>query len=253
MHPASHSTKYFQPLFWSLSTSPFLTLGIDFFLSSPGDMILAFCLSVLVGLLLGALVYVLLTWASRRRATARITRRSKKRSGTSQTNNPLSSQMGLYRSTFLSVYRQPSLEPVGPLGSKPGLETSTFRPLPKRSRAALDMGEDTQVTMPEDTAASNSLDSASLMPNKRHSFWLGGNGLKGFLPSQTPPPAYDSVIHAFEETCTWICLHKQNKNWKRKNSVGLKTFCLSSALYKGQRSLHIERSDHLWSFSMQSS
>lgn len=182
--------------------------ALIFFLSSLGDMILAFCLSVLVGLLLGALVYVLLTWASRRRATARITRRSKKRSGASQTNNPLSSQMGLYRSTFLSVYRQPSLEPVGPLGSKPGLETSTFRPLPKRSRAALDMGEDTQVTMPEDTAASNSSDSASLMPNKRHSFWLGGNGLKGFLPSQTPPPAYDSVIHAFEETCTWICPHK---------------------------------------------
>lgn len=167
-----------------------------------GDMILAFCLSVLVGLLLGALVYVLLTWASRRRATARITRRSKKKSGTSQAQTPMTSQLGLYRSTFLSVYRQPSLEPVGLLGSKPGAETSTFRPLPKRSRAALEIGDDTQVTMPEDTAASNSSDSASLVPNKRHSFWLGGNGLKGFLPSQTPPPAYDSVIHAFEETCT---------------------------------------------------
>lgn len=163
-------------------------------------MILAFWLSVLVGLLLGALFFILLTWVSRRRATAMITRRSKKRSGTSQINN--SNQLGLYRSTFLSVYRQPSLEPVGPLGSKPGLETSTFRPLPKRSRAALDMGEDTQVTTSEDTAASNLSDSPSLVTNKRHSFWLGGNGLKGFLPSQTPPPAYDSVIHAFEETCT---------------------------------------------------
>ncbi|XP_076013665.1 myc target protein 1 homolog [Genypterus blacodes] len=159
-----------------------------------GDMILAFCLSVLVGLLLGALIYVLLTWASRRRATARITRRSKNKSGTSQTPNP----MGLYRSTFLSVYRQPSLEPVGPLGSKPSTEASTFRPL--RSRAGADtqeMGADTEITMPDDTAASTSSDSASLVPNKRHSFWLGSNGLKGFLP-----PAYDSVIHAFEETCT---------------------------------------------------
>ncbi|XP_068577813.1 myc target protein 1 homolog [Cebidichthys violaceus] len=165
-----------------------------------GDMILAFCLSVLVGLLLGALVYVLLTWASRRQATARITRRSKKRSSTSQT--AMGNQLGLYRSTFLSVYRQPSLEPVGPLGSKPGVEASTFRPVPKRSRAGLEMAEDTLITMPEDTATSNSSDSAALVPNKRHSFWLGGNGLKGFLPSQTPPPAYDSVIHAFEETCT---------------------------------------------------
>ncbi|CAG13183.1 unnamed protein product [Tetraodon nigroviridis] len=167
-----------------------------------GDMILAFCLSMLVGLLLGALVYVLLTWASRRRATAMITRRSKKRPRASQTNSPLGGQIGLYRSTFLSVYRQPSLEPVGPLGSKPNLETSTFRPASKRSRAPLDMGEDTQVNVAEDPAASNVSDSESLVPNKRHSFWLGSNGLKGFLTSATPPPAYDSVIHAFEETCT---------------------------------------------------
>ncbi|XP_068195175.1 myc target protein 1 homolog [Antennarius striatus] len=179
-------------------THPLLEILKSF---NHGDMILAFCLSVLVGLLLGALVYVLLTWASRRQATARITRRSKKRSGRSQTHDLLGNQMGLYRSTFLSVYRQPSLEPVGPLGSKPGLETSTFRPTPKRSRAGLDMGEDTQVAPPDDTAASNS-DSTSLVPNKRHSFWLGNNGLKGFLPSQTPPPAYDSIIRAFEETCT---------------------------------------------------
>lgn len=163
-------------------------------------MILAFCLSVLVGLLLGALIYVLLTWVSRRRATAMITRRSKKKSRPSQ--NAMSNQIGLYRSTFLSVYRQPSLEPVGPLGLKPGADTSTFRPLPKRSRAGLEMVEDTELAMPEDTTASNSSESVSLVPNKRHSFWLGNNGLKGFFPSQTPPPAYNSVIHAFQETCT---------------------------------------------------
>ncbi|MEQ2246928.1 hypothetical protein ILYODFUR_004157 [Ilyodon furcidens] len=179
-------------------TNPFLEILKSFNL---GDMILAFCLSILVGLLLGALIYVLLTWASRRRATARITRRSKKKSGNLQ-SDPTGSQFGLYRSTFLSVYRQPSLEPVGPLGSKPGAETSTFRPLPKKSRPSLDMGDDTRATMSEDTVAMDSSDSASLVPNKRNSFWLGGNGLKGFLPSHTPPPAYDSVIHAFEETCT---------------------------------------------------
>ncbi|KAM3871427.1 myc target protein 1 homolog [Diretmus argenteus] len=167
-----------------------------------GNLILAFCLSVLVGLLLGALIYVLLTWASRRRASASITTRSKKRSGTSQTRNNMNNQLGLYRSTFLNVYRQPSVEPVGPLGSKPSAEASTFRPHPKGSRAGLEVAADTEVTMSQDTAASNPSESESLVPNKRHSFWLGGNGLKGFLPSQTPPPAYDSVIHAFQETCT---------------------------------------------------
>lgn len=201
-------------------------------------MILAFCLSVLVGLLLGALIYVLLTWASRRRDTARITRHSKKKSGASQTNDATSSQLGLYRSTFLSVYRQPSLEPVGPLGSKPGAETSTFRPLPKKSRPALDMGDDTQVS--EDAAPSNSSDSASLVSNKRHSFWLGNNGLKGFLPSQTPPPAYDTVIHAFEETCTWKSPHKYNKNWS--SSVDNNRLSGFALFLKGQLSVH----DSLW-------
>ncbi|XP_077395795.1 myc target protein 1 homolog isoform X3 [Festucalex cinctus] len=160
-------------------------------------MILAFCLSVLVGLLLGALVYVLLTWASRRRATARITRRPRKKRGKSPRSQiSPDGQLGLYRSTFLGVYRQPSLEPVGPLGSKPGPETSTFRPLARKG--SLEMGEDTRVSPPEDSA-----DSAALVvPGKRNSFWLGGNGLKGFLPSQTPPPAYNSIIHAFQESCT---------------------------------------------------
>ncbi|KAM9355537.1 myc target protein 1 homolog [Pholidichthys leucotaenia] len=180
-------------------TDPLLEIFRSFNL---GDMILAFCLSVLVGLLLGALIYVLLTWASRRRATARITRRSKRKSGRPQTNDPMSCQLGLYRSTFLSVYRQPSLEPVGPLGSKPGSETSTFRPLSKKTRPGLDMGDDTQLNESEDATPSNTSDSTSLVSSKRHSFWLGSNGLKGFLPTQTPPPAYDSVIHAFEETCT---------------------------------------------------
>lgn len=147
-------------------------------------MILAFCLSVLVGLLLGALVYILLTWVSRGRATARIT---------SQTHDLRDSQLGLYRSTFLGVYRQPSLEPVGPLRSKPLAETSTFRPMPQKSRPVLNLLNDAEVTMSEDTVASDSSDSASLVLNNRHSFWLGSNTLKGFLPSQ-PPPAYNSCI-----------------------------------------------------------
>ncbi|XP_049596407.1 myc target protein 1 homolog [Syngnathus scovelli] len=174
-------------------TDPFLEILRSF---NTGDMILAFCLSVLVGLLLGALVYVLLTWASRRRATARITRRSRKKAGrSSHSQIPADGQLGLYRSTFLSVYRQPSLEPVGPVGSKLGPETSTFRPMPRKG--SLEMAEDTRASPAEDTT-----DSAALVPDKRHSFWLGGNGLKGFLPSQTPPPAYNSIIHAFQESCT---------------------------------------------------
>jgi len=176
--------------------------------------VLAFCLSILVGLVLGALVYVLLTWASRRRrASAIITRH---RSNKSRALGAGGGQLGLYRSTFLSVYRQPSVEPVGPLGSKPGAEASTFRPLARGRRRQEKEGHVDDILLqdtlrfsvpPQDTAScsdsSAASDSAALVPNKRNSFWLGGNGLKGFLPpSQTPPPAYNSVIHAFQETPT---------------------------------------------------
>ncbi|XP_067099769.1 myc target protein 1 homolog [Osmerus mordax] len=180
-----------------------------------GDLVLAFCLSMLVGLLIGALIYILLTWMSRRRASARITQRPKQqRSGATRSHN---NRMGLYRSTMferrsdnnvgpgvLSLYRQPSVEPVGPLGSKPSYQASTFRPAPKGSRG-LGSGDDNQATLPHDTVVANSEDStltASLVPGKRNSFWLGNKGLRGFLPSQAPPPAYDSVILAFQETCT---------------------------------------------------
>ncbi|RVE57611.1 hypothetical protein OJAV_G00218010 [Oryzias javanicus] len=161
-----------------------------------GDLLLAFSLSVLVGLLLGALVYVLLTWASRRRASARITGRSQRKSPRACV--PPSSQLGLYRSTFLSVYRQPSLEPVGQLGSKPRPEASTFRPPPSKKKPPLDPEEDARENPSEETSNS---DFESLVPNKRHSFWLGGNGLKGFLPLNAPP-AYDTALHPFAETST---------------------------------------------------
>ncbi|CAB1331259.1 unnamed protein product [Coregonus sp. 'balchen'] len=197
-------------------------------MEAAGNLVLAFCLSMLMGLLFGALIYILLTWLSRRRASTRITRRPKQqhRSATSQhLYNPMANRLGLYRSTvfdrrsdnslggggILSLYRQPSVEPVGPLGKKTSSGASTFRPVPKGSRMGQGDGAEgdtnNQDTLPlHDTTATNSsaVDTASLMPAQpqRNSFWLGNSSLKGFLPTQTPPPTYDSVINAFQETCT---------------------------------------------------
>ncbi|KAM6960936.1 myc target protein 1 homolog [Aplochiton taeniatus] len=186
-------------------TNPFLEILKTFDL---GNLILAFCLSMVVGLLIGALIYILLTWLSRRRASARITRPTKQWSGSSRKQNPMHNRSGLYRhsdNAMITVYRQPSVEPVGPIGCKPSSEASTFRPLPKGRKAGQESGPDRKASLPNDTMASNSSDStsaASLVAGKRNSFWLGNNGLKGFLPMQTPPPTYNSVIHDFEETCT---------------------------------------------------
>ncbi|KAL0969783.1 hypothetical protein UPYG_G00232230 [Umbra pygmaea] len=200
-------------------TNPFQEILKSFGIA---NLILAFCLSMLVGLIIGALIYILLTWLSRRRASARITRRPKKhhRTATSQrSHNPVANRLELYRTTvfdrrsdnnlgggILNLCRQPSVEPVGPLGKKPSSGSSTFRPISKSGR----MGEgdsNNQDVLPlhDPTASSSSAsDTACLMPGQpqRNSFWLGNSSLKGFLPTQTPPPTYDSVIHAFQETCT---------------------------------------------------
>ncbi|KAJ7990815.1 hypothetical protein DPEC_G00290830 [Dallia pectoralis] len=198
-------------------TNPFLEILKSFGIA---NLVLAFCLSVLVGLIIGALIYILLTWLSRRRASARITRRPKKELRTFKSaQNPMANRFGLYRSTvfdrrsdnsldggILSLCRQPSVEPVGPLGQKPSSGASTFRPASKCRR--IDQGEggtNNQDMLPlNDTTAAHSYtsDTASLMQPQRNSFWLGNSSLKGFLPTQTPPPTYDSVIHAFQETRT---------------------------------------------------
>ncbi|XP_010876805.1 myc target protein 1 homolog [Esox lucius] len=200
-------------------TNPFLEILKSFGIA---NLALAFCLSMLVGLIIGALIYILFTWLSRRKASARITRRPKKqlRSATSKSShNPMANRLGLYRSTMfdrrsdnsleggiLSLYRQPSVEPVGPLGKKPISGASTFRPVPKSSRMdPSEGGTNNQdiLSLHDNTATSSSAsDTASLMQPQRNSFWLGNSSLKGFLPTQTPPPTYDSVIHAFQETRT---------------------------------------------------
>ncbi|XP_030625076.1 myc target protein 1 homolog [Chanos chanos] len=173
------------------------------------ELILAFCLSILVGLLLGILVFILLTWMSRQRASLRITRRSKQASRTKNSNNSLN--LGLYRSNgfsrnsdslgspVLNLHRQTSIDPADPLGRTPSFQASTFRPLHKNNKTKSDENDDGN----KRSSPSNvnmAMDPFDSVPAE--SFWLGKGSLRGFLPKQTPPPAYDSVIHMFQETST---------------------------------------------------
>ncbi|XP_077476658.1 myc target protein 1 homolog [Stigmatopora argus] len=146
-------------------TQPLLEIFKSF---HAGDLILAFCLSALAGLILGALLYVLLTWASRRREARR-----SRRSRVLPEQEPEADRV-----TFIGVYRRPSPEP--PPDGKADSRTSTFRP-PSRKNAPAE-------------------DSSDSVADKRRSFWLGGNGLRGFLPSQTPPPTYNSVVQDDRES-----------------------------------------------------
>uniref|UniRef100_A0A3Q3FJR4 Myc target 1a n=1 Tax=Labrus bergylta TaxID=56723 RepID=A0A3Q3FJR4_9LABR len=154
-------------------------------------LIIAFCVSMAVGLVLGALVYVILTWMSRRRA-ALYDRRS---------NNSLVS-------AAFSFHRQTSSpDQFDPLGHKSSFRASTFHPLLQCSQIAREAEEGSQTTLPRTPTLTTSTGSAqtaaqqAASPPRPESFW-GNNGLRGSNATQTPPPAYESIIRAYQETCT---------------------------------------------------
>ncbi|CAG5927998.1 unnamed protein product [Menidia menidia] len=180
-------------------------------------LIIAFCVSVAVGLLLGALVYVILTWMSRRKAgSASITRRPPRQSHTASRTRPGFNRNSSYDrrsnnsliSAAFSFHRQTSTpDQFDPLGHKSSFRASTFHPLIQCSQIAREAEEGSQTTLPRTPTLTMSAGSAhttaqaGATPTRPDSLW-GNNGLRGFNATQTPPPAYESIIRAYQETCT---------------------------------------------------
>lgn len=164
------------------------------------EVILAFCLSMLVGLLIGILIFIFMTWISRRRTSVKISSKSDHSSsvdGSHCQQDPKTtdgfnlSGDNTGRAT-LKVKRETSIDPNELLGHSFSYQSSTFRPLKKKRN-----GE------PEDEKQRALLDSTLTdlyTLDQSESFWLGKGSLRGFLPKQTPPPAYNSVMHIFQET-----------------------------------------------------
>ncbi|KAK2843482.1 hypothetical protein Q7C36_011697 [Tachysurus vachellii] len=173
------------------------------------ELILAFCLSMLIGLLIGILIFILLTWISRQRASVRISTRRNPSSEDAGFHNP-HSQLGSYRSNgfnlnsdstraVINLKRQTSVDPNEILGRSPSFQASTFRP--PRKKCSDEKEDENQSALLPDTIGTDSVKDPYNM-GQSESFWLGKGSLRGFLPTQTPPPAYDSVIHIFQETYT---------------------------------------------------
>lgn len=170
-----------------------------------------------VGLVLGALVYIILTWMSRRRAgSARITRRPPRRSRASPRNRPgfdrnssydRRSNNSLVSAAFSFHRHTSSLDPLDPAGLKPTFRPSTFHPLLQCSQIAREAEEGSQTTLPRTPTLTMSTGSAqtavctAATPPRPESFW-GNNGPRGLHAAQNPPPAYESIIRAYQETCT---------------------------------------------------
>ncbi|KAM9355489.1 myc target protein 1 homolog [Pholidichthys leucotaenia] len=193
-------------------------LALEIFQSFDAvPLIIAFCVSVAVGLLLGALVYVVMTWLSRRKAgSASITRRPPRHSHMSNRNRPGFNRNSSYDrrsnnslvSAAFSFHRQASTpDQLDPVGHKSSFRASTFHPLLQCSQIAREAEEGSQTTLPRTpilTMSSGSAQTATqpaATPPSPKSFW-GNNGLRGFNATQTPPPAYDSIIRAYQETRT---------------------------------------------------
>ncbi|XP_064190508.1 myc target protein 1 homolog [Anguilla rostrata] len=156
------------------------------------SLILAFCLSMLVGLLMGALIYIFLTWLSRRKASARITRRSR----ASSTSSPPHNRFGLFRhSGAFGFYRESSLDPSESPGHKP-----LFRATPYHPPLAIDQAEgDDGAPAASPTATASA--PARVPPVRLSSFRSDRDPPRGPRAVQTPPPPYESVLLAFEEAC----------------------------------------------------
>ncbi|KAG7328384.1 hypothetical protein KOW79_008328 [Hemibagrus wyckioides] len=173
------------------------------------ELILAFCLSMLIGLLIGILIFILLTWISRHRASVRISTRPNPSSESDGLRIP-HGQLGIYRSNgfnlnsdstraVLNLQRQTSVDPNEILGRSPSFQASTFRP-PRKKRNDEKEDENERALLHDTNGTDSVTDPYNI--GLSESFWLGKGSLRGFLPTQTPPPAYDSVIHIFQETHT---------------------------------------------------
>ncbi|XP_023662659.2 myc target protein 1 homolog [Paramormyrops kingsleyae] len=177
-----------------------------YFPKSPftDKLILAFCLSILIGFLLGGLIYVFMTWMSRRRASVRITRRPARQSR-SLGHSLLHSRPAFARtsgydrrsnnslaSAAFSFHRQTSLEQADPLGREPSFCTSTFHPL-QQCVSSTDAVQHGGHTSP--TAAPN------CTPPQQNSFWPSSSP-RGLHMTQTSLPVHNSVIRAFQESRT---------------------------------------------------
>ncbi|KAL0967790.1 hypothetical protein UPYG_G00256980 [Umbra pygmaea] len=181
-------------------------------------LVIAFCVSIAVGILFGALVYVVLTWMSRRRAgSISITRRPPRPPRTSPRTRQGFNRNSSYDrrsnnsliSAAFSFHRPASSTDQADLFShKSSFRASTFHPLLQCSQIAREAEEGSQTTLPRTPTLSSSAGSAHQAPAPAGStpprpelFW-GSSSLRGVHATQTPPPAYESIIRAYQETCT---------------------------------------------------
>uniref|UniRef100_A0A803KEY9 Myc target protein 1 homolog n=1 Tax=Xenopus tropicalis TaxID=8364 RepID=A0A803KEY9_XENTR len=172
---------------------------------------LSFTVSIVIGLVIGGIIWTLVTCLSRRRASASISPRMPKSSSRrprSSSHNHALNRSGFYRNSScerrsnlslasLTFQRQTSQEQTDPFTRKPSFRASTFHPFMQCPPLAVE-ADSQLVTLPR---SNNTSPTANNTVNlSRPDFHWSNNSLRLGPSTQTPPPAYDSIIKAFPDS-----------------------------------------------------
>ncbi|KAJ7409656.1 Myc target protein 1 like protein [Willisornis vidua] len=177
------------------------------------QIVIAFTVSMVIGLVIGGIIWALFACLSRRRkASAHISQGSP--SAFSRRSRPSShgyttSRTGFYRNSScerrsnlslasLTFQRQASLEQANSFSRKSSFRASTFHPflqcppLPVETNSQLITLTPTNTTTTLVGSTTNSL--------SQPEFHWSNNSLRICHSTQTPPPAYETIIKAFPES-----------------------------------------------------
>ncbi|XP_015265062.1 PREDICTED: myc target protein 1 [Gekko japonicus] len=175
------------------------------------QIIIAFTVSVAIGLVIGGTIWALLTCLSNRRASAHISQWSTSSSSlrSRASHGSAASRPGFYRNSScerrsnlslasLTFQRQASLDQANSFPRKSSFRASTFHPF--LQSPPLPVETDSQLITLVPTSTTTTLTGSTTNSLSRPEFHWSNNSLRVCHSTQTPPPAYDTIIKAFPDS-----------------------------------------------------
>ncbi|XP_039214250.1 myc target protein 1 [Crotalus tigris] len=175
------------------------------------QIIIAFSVSMVIGLVIGSIIWALLTCLSGRRASAHISHWSNSSSSrrTRAAHGCVASRPGFYRNSScegrsnlslasLTFQRQASLDQANSFPRKSSFRASTFHPF--LQCPPLPVETESQLITVVPTSTTTTLASTPTNSFSHPEFTWPNNSLRVCHSTQTPPPAYDSIIKAFPDS-----------------------------------------------------
>ncbi|XP_044278499.1 myc target protein 1 [Varanus komodoensis] len=175
------------------------------------EILIAFSVSVVIGLVIGGIIWALLTCLSSRRASAHISQwnASSSRRRSRPPHGCAANRPGFYRNSScehrsnlslasLTFQRQASLDQANSFPRKSSFRASTFHPF--LQCPPLPVETESQLITLVPTSTTTTLTASNTSSLSRPEFQWSNNSLRACHSTQTPPPAYDSIIKAFPDS-----------------------------------------------------